>query len=626
MRSHLPRTRRTGTVFGLVAVGTAGAVSLSLTGAFAAPTSPPTPVQHHGPAVRVNQVGYVPGEPMIATVQTASKTPLAWTILRDTQVGNGGYQTTDVIATGRTTVHGDDAMSGQTVQEINFTPAHLSSGGSYRIQVGRELSYPFTVSTKLYQRVSHDALEFFYNESSGRPIEARFVGPQYARPAGHLGEGVNKGDVRVPCAPGTCNYSLDVRGGWYDAGDQGKYVVNGGVSVWNLLDQYERSRYAANGRASLMGDGSQDIPQQHNNVPDVLDQARWELEFMLRMQVPAGHKLAGMVHHKVADAQWTPLPTQPQNDPQQRYLFPPSTAATLNLAATAAQCARIWRKYDAQFAKHCRTSAETAWQAAVAHPAIYAPNSGTGSGAYNDDNVTDEFYWAAAELYITTGKKMYRDYLMSSPWYYGKGFTDDGYSWGTTAALGDLSLSEVPNKLPGSQLKLIDASVTKAADTYVAREKRQGYPNPYLPSSGNYEWGSNSGTLDTLVVVGHAYDLTGRAGYRRAVFNGLNYIFGQNALNQSYVTDWGTKYSKNEHSRIWARELDPTLPHPPPGTMAGGPASGTMDPVAAQYLQGCAPQTCYIDDIGSYSTNEEAINWNSPLSWVTAWANGEAQS
>ena len=132
---------------------------------------------------------------------------------------------------------------------------------------------------------------------------------------------------------------LDVSGGWYDAGDHGKYVVNGGISTWELLSTYERARHARTGQTDKLGDGTLAIPESGNKVPDILDEARWELEFLLKMQVPDGKPLAGMAHHKMHDEQWTGLPLLPSDDPQKRELHPPSTAATLNLAATAAQAA-----------------------------------------------------------------------------------------------------------------------------------------------------------------------------------------------------------------------------------------------------------------------------------------------
>jgi endoglucanase len=104
------------------------------------------------------------------------------------------------------------------------------------------------------------------------------------------------------------------------------------------------------------------------------------------------------------------------------------------------------------------------------------------------------------------------------------------------------------------------------------------------------------------------------------VLAALDYILGRNGLNQSYVAGYGEKASANLHHRFWAHQLDASLPQAPAGTIAGGPNAGLQDPVAARRLPGCAPQRCYVDDINSYSTNEEAINWNAPLVWVSQFA------
>src|SRR6185436_19009227 len=107
-----------------------------------------------------------------------------------------------------------------------------------------------------------------------------------------------------------CDYRLDVSGGWYDAGDQGKYVVNGGISVWTLMDEYERAKFLGTSLADF-GNGKMNIPENGNGVPDLLDEARWEMEFLLKMQVPAGQPHAGMAHHKMHDANWTGIPQRP---------------------------------------------------------------------------------------------------------------------------------------------------------------------------------------------------------------------------------------------------------------------------------------------------------------------------
>lgn len=478
--------------------------------------------------------------------------------------------------------------------------------------VGDATSHPFAIAENPYQALSKDSLGYFYDVRSGTPIDARYAGAAYARPAGHLGVAPNKGDTAVPCLPGTCDYSLDAQGGWYDAGDQGKYVVNGALAAWQLMDSYERSR--AQGDVVGLRDGLLSIPENHNGVPDVLDESRWETEFLLSMQVPAGEPLAGMVHHKVHDLAWTALPTRPDQDSQPRYLHAPSTAATLNLAAAGAQCARVWARYDVAFAHRCLTAAETAWKAALAHPDVYAPgDDSVGGGAYADTDVTDEFSWAATELYATTHDRGYLSRIDTE-------ITPAGFSWRDTGALADLTVVRLPGRFPARMVAAARKRVLAVADGFVRDERSQGYPNPNLPTDGAYVWGSNSVTANNALVIATAYDLTRRDGYRSAVLESMDYLLGRNALNQSFVTGYGTQASHNQHNRIWAHQIDPNLPNPPAGSLAGGPDSALQDPVAQQNLVGCAPATCYIDDIYSYSTNEVAINWNSALAWVATFA------
>ena len=91
-----------------------------------------------------------------------------------------------------------------------------------------------------------------------------------------------------------------------------------------------------------LGDNSLRVPEQNNGLSDVLDEALWELQFFLEMTVPAGEPLAGMTHHKVHNSTWADLPELPSNDTLPRYLHRPSTAATLNVAATMAMAARLY--------------------------------------------------------------------------------------------------------------------------------------------------------------------------------------------------------------------------------------------------------------------------------------------
>lgn len=581
-----------------------------------------------GPRVRVNQVGYLPFGPKIATLVSDIATPIPFTL-----IDAAG----EAVLTGESVPFGTDASSMLAVHTLDFS-AYALEGTGYTLVADQETSYPFDIGAAGFARLRYDALNFFYPMRSGMAVEDAIAGEGYGRPAGHVGSPtddlINQGDVDVPCQPAedsvlyygepwTCDYTLDVTGGWYDAGDPGKYVVNGGITAFQLLNAFERTKLAPTSNPGALADGTLRIPESANGIPDILDEARYELAFFLKMIVPEGDPLAGMVHHKVHGNEWTQIPLLPHEDPTARWLHRPSTAATLNLSAVAAQGARIFAPYDAAFAATLLEAARGTWAAALAHPDIYAPEADgdDGGGAYADGNAQDEFYWAAAELYLTTGEDEFLDFVLGSEMHTADVFPPGGMAWFDVAALARIDLAAVPSDIPDREG--IIASVVAGAEEYLTDQAVNGFGQPYLPSDGVYPWGSNAQVLSNLVVLGAAYDLSGDERFRQGVLRGIDYILGRNALNISYVTDFGTVSSQNMHSRWFTHALDPALPPPPPGTIAGGPNSQdwTWDPVAIRLFgnQGCAPQFCYVDDVESYATNELAINWNSALAWVASF-------
>ncbi|MFD0206000.1 MULTISPECIES: glycoside hydrolase family 9 protein [Saccharothrix] len=555
--------------------------------------------------INVNQVAYVPGLPKQATLTSDATVAQQWALKNSAGT---------TVATGTTVPRGSvDPESGDSTHLIDFT-SFDTVGTGYTLTVGDETSFPFDIATDELKKMRYDALAYFYHNRSGIEIEAQYVGDQYARPAGHLNVAPNQGDDNVPClATITCGYTLDVRGGWYDAGDHGKYVVNGGISAWQVLNTYERA--VRIGDAAPLGDGKLNIPENANGVPDILDEARWEVEFLLKMQAPDG-----MVHHKIHDQNWTGLPLLPHEDPQARRLSATSTAATLNMAAVAAQAARIWKTIDPTFSAKALAAATKAYAAAKANPnKIADPNDGTGGGSYSDSILTDEFYWAAAEMFTTTGEAAYRTDLTSSTHYKGKSLNARGFDWGSTGPLGDITLALVPNGLPAADITAIKSAFTTVADQHLSQMSTQGYPAPYRPTEG-YDWGSNGLVANNISVLALAHDFTGAAKYREGVFQGLNYLLGRNPMSYSYVSGYGDQPVKNVHHRHWANQLEPTLPIAPPGALSGGPNSALQDPIAARLLQGCKAQKCFVDHIEAYSVNEVTVNWNSAFTWISNWA------
>jgi endoglucanase len=567
------------------------------------------------PKVRVNQLGYIPSFSKVAVVVSDAKEPLDFELLD----GTG-----KVVFNGKTVPTGLDASSGDPLHTLDFS-AFTKTGKGYVLRVGKDQSDAFDIDVRIYAQTKYWAFKYFYLNRSGIELRMPYSGkPDWSRPAGHAK------DVAACSAAAKCDYSLDVTGGWYDAGDYGKYVVNGGISAWTLMNWYERT-VALNGDTKSFGDLKDLIPESGNKIPDILDEARWELNFLLAMQVPANKPQAGLVHHKMHDVDWTALGLGPHESKLKRELRPVSTAATLNLAAVAAQAARLFKPFDSAFADRCLSAAEVAYSAAKANPSLIAPiTDGKGGGAYDDNDVTDEFYWAATELYLTTGKATYKTDVEQSPFDKVIGTSDDGntlMTWQRVDGLGKISMALTTTKNGATERERYRKQLISVAEQYRKTVETEGYHLPFSPDKrSGFPWGSNSFVVNNSVVLALAYDFTKDRKYRDAAVAGLDYLFGRNAMAQSYVTGYGERPLLNPHHRFWAHQANVKYPSAPPGALSGGPNSGLQDPyVKAAGRVGCKPQKCFIDHSEAWSVNEVTINWNAPLMWVLAWTDEQAQ-
>ena len=466
--------------------------------------------------IRVNQLGYFPNRQKLATLNANETSPVEWRL-----VNSSGTE----VASGMTKVFGKDNDSGENVHIIDFSSFN-TVGSNYKLYADSKPvltgsdseadSYPFDIAANMYDNIVYDSLKYFYHSRSGIEIKMPYCNEsQWARRAGHTSDimttSKESGGWSYPDS-----YTVDVTGGWYDAGDHGKYVVNGGITVWTLQNLYER-KLINDQDPDDVGDNTMNIPESGNGYPDILDEARWHMEVMLKMQVPEGKSRAGMVFHKGHDITWTGLAIEPADDPKERILKPPTTAATLNFAATAAQSYRLWNDYDKTFANKCLSAAEIAWKAALANPAIYAPfDEAVGGGPYGDDYVKDEFYWAACELLAATGKSEYLDYVKSSPHYLEcPNYLEQGeeqktvgqFNWGNTAALGTITLSLIPNEIGSDEMQKARDSIMAAGDFTLGIQDKQGYgitigPSPVLDTGlTGYPWGSNSFVTNSCIVL-----------------------------------------------------------------------------------------------------------------------------
>ena len=370
---------------------------------------------------------------------------------------------------------------------------------------------------------------------------------------------------RSTTSPGPATTRRTSRGGWYDAGDQGKYVVNGGIAVAQLMQEYERTKNAPSADAGALGDGTLRVPESGNGVPDLLDEARWELEWMLQDAGRPGRPLAGHGLPQGRRRRLDRAAARPGRRPPAAGALPavhrgdaqPRGGRRAGRPAVRA----VRRGFAAQLLD---AAANAPTRRRKAHPDLYAPapdatlDPNPGSGPYNDTDVRDESYWAAAELYLTTRAKQYRDDVLASPAAPRRRLPARRHR-----ALGPRRLrwpawTSRPCRTRCPTGRASSGPSSPRAEQYLAEQAANPFGQAYAPEGATYGWGSNSPILNDMQVIGTAYDLTGEARFRDGVARSMDYLFGRNALNLSYVTGYGDGSSENQHSRCTPTSSTPS--------------------------------------------------------------------
>lgn len=540
-------------------------------------------------AVKFNQLGFLPGSQKLAVV---------------TDSGADSFAVLDA-ASGKTVLEGRlgapaqwDA-SGESVRVADFS--RLTTPGSYRIRVaGQPDSAPFPIAADAYRALDAAAVKAYYYQRSGIALEPRYAGV-YARPLGHPDTQVLV-HASAASAARPAGTVISSPKGWYDAGDYNKYVVNSGISTYTLLAAYEHFPKFFDGLALH-------IPESGNGLPDILNEALWNIEWLATMQDPND----GGVYHKLTNRQFDPF-VMPDKATTPRYVVQKTTAAALDFAAVMAAASRVLAPFDMQDPGRSRrylAQAEKAWAWALAHPdVVYRQPADIGTGEYGDNKLDDEFSWAATELLIATGKDAYRARAFDDALPHGL-----APGWADVRQLGWISLVQQRDRLPrGVDAGAARQHILDAADTLLARWNS----SPYRISMATPEfvWGSNSVILNQAMMLVQAYRITGRADYLDGAQSSLDYVLGRNGPGRSFVTGFGAPSPMHPHHR--PSESD-GVAAPAPGWLVGGPNPGQQD------RKGCPapypsnlPALSYLDNMCSYASGEVAINWNAPLVYVTA--------
>lgn len=484
--------------------------------------------------------------------------------------------------------------AGQTVWAVDFTAP--ATPGDYRLYVpGVGYSYKFRVAEDVLESVFKASVKAFYFQRASTELPQQYAG-KWARPAGHP-------DTMVLFHPfsGRISGQTSSPKGWYDAGDYNKYVVNGAFPTGQLLALHEDI-------GDPLADGSLNIPESNNGKSDYLDELKWELDWLLTMQDTDG----GLFHKLTAKA-FEGMTLMPHEALSQRYIVGKGTAASLNFAACMAQAYRIYKDYDGAYATNLLNMAKLAWSWAIFHPDVaYTNPPDVSTGQYGDDNFDDEFYWAASELFLSTQDAQYKEYLLTHPVNL-RTKADKGWK-GFMSLLGAFSQLRHPDRVPASLYNATKADVIALADSLAAVCLTNDYGQPL----SKFGWGSNSDVLNAAMVMIAAQQLAPKAAYTNAIRSCADYVLGKNAVGYSFVTGYGYRSPMHIHHRQSAAD---EVTHPVPGLLSGGPNPAQQDKEFATYPEGLAPMQSWVDQQGSYASNEICLNWNAPLAYVLGWLN-----
>lgn len=511
--------------------------------------------------------------------------------------------TLDTAFTGSLTAPKLWSYSNETVRIANFSS--LTREGSYYVQIpSTGKSYTFNISKNPFLEPGKASLKGFYYQ---RASTALLVPHAYVwfRQAGHPDT-----SVIVHASAASDNFPENSRisspKGWYDAGDYNKYIVNSGISTFTLLSAYETF-------PEFYDTLNLNLPESNNQLPDILDEILWNIEWMLTMQDP----FDGGVYHKLTNPNFDGY-IMPHLATAPRYVVQKSTAATLNFAAVMAQASRIFAKFESilpGFSAQLLNASKKAWLWAKNNPDTYynqnlinmltEPDINTGE--YGDSNVNDEFNWAAIELYITTKADSFLLARLSQ-----LPSQLNVPSWQSVNALGFISLSLNRNNLT----PLVDTSSVKnkiitLANLLVNSRGNSAYNVVMGQSVNDFVWGSNAVAANQGVILLNAYLLTNDVKYFNAALSNGDYLLGRNGTGYSFLTGYGSKRAMKPHHRVSQAD---GLTEPVPGLLIGGPNPGQQDNCAGYPSN--LPALSYLDDVCSYASNEIAINWNAPAVYL----------
>ncbi len=518
-----------------------------------------------GPKIRLNSLGFFPGQIKSATIAG---------VCRNFKVMDAGGK---AVYTG--TVSGPFTIRSTNESLFIADFSAMTNPGSYYLDVpGIGKSYLFQIGDGIYNKPLQTAMLGFYLWRCGTAVSNNYDGKVFTHDACHTNDAAldyigKKGKFQ------------DGTGGWHDAGDYNKYTVNAGVTLglmffaWdNFKDKIEKLSFA--------------VPETNNAIPDYLDELKWEMDWLLKMQYPDN---SGRVSHKISTLSFGGF-IMPETETTTRYYSPWGSAATADFTAMAAIAYRIFMPYDKAYAEKCIQAAKKSYAFLVKHPKDVPANlSNFSTGPYQWADPDDRL-WAAAEMWNSLGDRQYlKDFEKRAVSF--TNLIDVTFDWNDVKNLGFITylFSERKGKNKALYAK-ISNSLISAADSIVETAAH----NPYRRPLGDfYNWGCNGSVARQVLMLYSAGRFNPDVKYKNTALDALGYLFGRNFFGRSFVTGVGINPPLQPHYR-----RSGASGYAWPGYLVGG---------------GWPEEISWEDNMGDYRVNEIAINWNAALVYALAW-------
>ena len=440
-------------------------------------------------------------------------------------------------------------LSGEDLYAFDFSS--LNRPGTYEAYVpGIGLSDTIVIGADALNHAAYTTARGLFYQRCGTALTTPYAEDRFTRPMGHEyapnGRKIDAGfHTSLPGTPLYTNETpgemIDAHGGWHDAGDYGKYMPTAAAALWFLFTAYDIN-------PAKFRDGTLNIPESGNSIPDLLDEARWEVDWIARMQADDG-----AVYHKLTAETW--FSGMPHEEESPRFLFEKTTHDTALAAAVLACAGRLFRTFDPQVSEDYLNRAERAWRFLKTHSEAtpqegFKNPTGVATGEYNDSDDVDNRLWAAAELYRTTGKKEYREYFENwwanndhpQGWNHWQHFYKCAY-WAYLRA-----------NQPGADTNIqedIRIRIIRNADELVALTEQNPYHNgARLDVLDWIGWGAFTQSSEYAFPLLQAWALSSNREYWDAAALNLDAQLGANPLSFSFITGLGARYPNDPLHKV----------------------------------------------------------------------------